>query len=194
MRYLLLLLCLISSHVYASDITSDRPGVGSDPELVPQYSIQPEIGTDTQEIRLGLTSYLEGSYQHSTGDYTLSGKLKILDTPQFKTSFKLSYDDQLKTVMEIPSNFTINKWFNLGTDIQWSKSSKTYVSEFNIQTDNNLTITPIVYYQDKVRLSFTMAYIPPHNRSLQFDIGYDQSKISIGISKNINFSKLFKKR
>lgn len=187
--FLILNIILCNNPTFGQIITADRPGIGADPETVPQYTLQPEMGTDSKEIRLGV---LKG-FELDRDDTSWGAKVSLVDNDTFKSSLKISYDETLKTVVEIPSNYTYNKWFNLGTDISISKTVKIYAGEFNFTPTSTLTISPTVYFDRKPRVAAFVAWIPPKHQNIQFDIGYDKKKFSIGISTALNFKDIFKK-
>jgi hypothetical protein len=174
---------------HAQHISADRPGIGSDPEVVPQYTLQGEVGTDAQDVRLGVLPGFELDHDNTSW----SAKLALLDGARLKASLKLSYDRDLKTVVEVPANYTFTPWFNLGADISWSRNSQTYAAEFNFTPTDRLTITPTVYYDTRIRGAVFAAWIPKGHDNLQFDIGYDQHRYSAGISVAFNLAALIKK-
>jgi len=180
---------LAPASAYAQHITADRPGIGSDPEVVPQYTLQGEVGTDTQAGRIGLLPGLELDRDNTSW----GAKLALIDGARLKASLKLSYDRDLKTVVEVPANYTFNTWFNLGADVSWSHNSQTFAGEFNFTPTSRLTITPTVYYDTRIRGALFAAWIPKGHDNLQFDVGYDQNRYSAGISVAFNLAALIRK-
>jgi hypothetical protein len=180
----------LSPTAHAQQITADRPGIGSDPEVVPQFTLQPELGTDSQEVRLGLLPGFELDRDNSSW----GAKLALADNAKFKLSFKASYDNQLHTVLEIPANYTFNALFNLGTTVIWSRTMQTYAGQFNFTPTTRLTITPTLYYESKPRAAIFVAWVVPHHDNWQLDIGYDQHRVSAGVSTALNLAGLFKQR
>lgn len=178
-------LLLFSIPVSAQQISADRPGVGSDAEVVPVYTLQPEMGTDTKEIRFGVFKDTE----LDKDDTSWGLKHSVIQTDKIKTALKLSYDKDLGVVAELPTQIALNKLFYLGTDVIISKHQKTYVGEFNITLTDRLTITQSFYYDTKPRYGIFVAWIPPKHDNVQFDIGYDQGKLIFGISTAINFHR-----
>jgi hypothetical protein len=178
-----------SGSAQAQQITADRPGIGSDPEVVPPFTLQPELGTDSREIRLGL---LPG-FEVDRDDSSWAGKLALIANPKLKASFKLSYDNDLHLVLEVPANYTFSTWFNLGTTVVWSRSMQTYAGEFNFTPTTRLTITPTLYYEAKARAAIFVAWILPKHDNWQIDVGYDQHRVSAGISTAIDFARLLKR-
>jgi hypothetical protein len=175
---------------HAQQISADRPGVGSSPDVVPQFTLQGEVGTDTREVRLGL---LPG-FEVDRDDSSWAGKLALITNAKFKASFKLSYDDDLHLVLEVPANYTFSSWFNLGTTVIWSHAMQTYAGTFNFTPTSRLTITPSLYYESKVRTAIFVAWILPRHDNWQIDVGYDQHRVSAGISTAIDFAHLLGKR
>ena len=193
MRALLLALALLFPTVASADqITADRPGIGIDPDVVPQWTLQPEMGTDTKEVRIGVLDGLEADWQGGGGSTAEGVKLRLINKPSLKAALRVAYDSQLHAVVEIPANVTVTPWFNLGLDAMFSKSSKVYAGEFNFQPTSRLTITPTYYYDIKSRAAIFAAWVPPGHDNIQFDIGLDQGKVSVGISTALDFSGLFK--
>ncbi|MDP9056472.1 MAG: hypothetical protein M3N34_03965 [Pseudomonadota bacterium] len=176
--------------VHAQQIAADRPGVGSAPTVVPQFTLEPELGTDGKEIRLGV---LPG-FELDRDDTSWGAKLALANSEKFKLAFKASYDNDLHAVLELPANYTFNALFNLGTTVIWSHSSQTYAAEFNVTPTGRLTITPTLYYESKARAAIFVAWIVPHHDNWQLDISYDQHRISAGISTAIDIARLLKKR
>ena len=193
MKRLALCLVFATTAAPAQQITADRPGVGVDPETVPQGTLQPEMGSDGEEVRIGISKGFEVDWQGGGGDHAEGVKLSLVDNAFAKASLRLAYDSQLHTVIEVPTNITITHWFNLGLDAAWSKSTKIYAAEFNFQPTQRLTITPTAYYQDKPRAAIFAAWVPPGHDNAQFDAGYDQHRLSIGISTALDFSHLFRR-
>ncbi len=185
-----LALMLVPATAQAEPITADRPGVGSDPDVVPQFTVQGEVGTDTREVRLGLVTGLEVDRD----DSSWAAKLALANSAKLKLSFKVSYDNQLHTVLEMPANYTFNSLFNLGTTVIWSRSSQTYAGEFNFTPTSRLTITPTLYYESKTRAAIFVAWVVPRHDNVQLDIGYDQHRVSAGISAALDLRRLVGKR
>ena len=193
MRGALLLLALIASPSVAQQITSDRPGIGIDPEVVPQWTLQPEMGTDTKEVRIGILKGLEADWQDGGGDSAEGIKLRLIDKPAVKLALRLAYDQQLHGVVEAPINVTVTPWFNLGLDAMISRTSKVYAGEFNFQPTGRLTITPTLYHDGKARGAMFVAWVPPGHDNVQFDAGWDQGKVSVGISTALDFAGLMRR-
>lgn len=175
---------------HAQLINPDRPGIGSDPETVPPFTIEAELGTDGKEIRLGV---LKG-FELDRDNTSWGAKLGLIDSAKLQMSVRLSYDHDLKTVIEVPANYIFSPWFYLGTDVLWSQSAQTYAGEFNFTPTPRLTITPTLYYDTRARAAIFVAWIPPGHDNIQFDIGYDQRKVNIGISTAFNLAKILKHR
>ena len=192
MRRALFALVLIAAPCHAQQITADRPGIGIDPEVVPQGTLQPELGSDGKEVRLGLLNGLEADWQAAGGDSAEGIKLRLIDRPAFKASLRLAHDQQLHGVIEVPANVTVTPWFNFGADAMLSRTSKVYAAEFNFQPTGRLTITPTLYHDGRPRAALFAAWMPPGHDNVQFDIGWDQGKISVGISTALDFSKLLR--
>ena len=91
---------------HADQISPDRPGIGPASDVVPQFTWQGEVGTDTHEVRFGL---LPG-FELDRDDTSWGAKLALVKNAKFKAALKLSYDNDLKTVVDLPTNTTINKW------------------------------------------------------------------------------------
>ena len=176
-----LALIALASPCAAQQITADRPGIGVDPETVPQWTLQPEVGTDGQEVRLGLAQGFEIEAQRGGGDSAYGAKLAIVDGAIAKASLRLAYDRQLGAVIEVPANITFTPWFNLGLDAMWSRPSQVYAAEFNFQPTKRLTITPTAYDDGRARVAIFAAWVSRDN--LQFDIGFDQNRVSVGVSR-----------
>ena len=187
---LALALLMVAHAAHADQISADRPGIGSSPQVVPQFTLQPELGTDNKEVRLGLVKGFELDRDNSSW----SAKLALVDNAKFKAAFKVSYDSALHTVLEIPANYTLNTLFSLGTTVIWSRSMQTYAAGFNFTPTTRLTITPTLYYETKPRAAIFAAWVLPRHDNWQLDIGYDQHRFSAGISTAVNFAGLFKKR
>lgn len=175
---------------HAQLINPDRPGIGSDPETVAQFTLEGEVGTDSREVRLGV---LKG-FELDRDDTSWGAKLALVDHAKLQMSLKLSYDNDLKTVIEVPASYIFSSWFYLGTDVIWSHSSQTYAGEFNFTPTPRVTITPTFYYDTKARGAIFIAWIPPKWDNVQFDVGYDKDKFSVGISTAFNLAKLLKNR
>jgi len=175
--------------VIVQQIDADRPGFGSDPQIVPQFTLQAEMGTDGREIRLGLLPGLEADRDET--DWGV--KLRLTDTERLKASVKVTYGNAVG--VEIPANIGVSKWFNLGLDVQWKQSTPlAYAAEFNITPTSRLTITPTLYRDDKARAAIFAAWVPPAHDNIQLDVGYAQGKVTIGIATAINFSDAFKRK
>jgi hypothetical protein len=182
--------CLASSTAHAQLISPDRPGIGSDPGTVPQFTIEGELGSDNKEVRLGV---LKG-FELDRDDTSWAAKLALVDGKKLQMAVKLSYDNDLKTVIEVPASYVLASWFTLGADVQWSHSSQTYAGEFNFTPTKRLRITPTLYYESRTRAAVFAAWIPPSYDNVQFDVGYDQHRISVGISTAFNLKRVFSKR
>lgn len=186
----MLALAFLASPAAAQQITADRPGIGIDPDVVPQWTLQPEMGTDAKEVRIGVLSGLEADFQDGGGDWAAGGKLRLIDKPAVKLALRLAYDRQLRAVVEVPANVTVTPWFSLGLDAMMSRTSRVYAAEFNFQPTGRLTITPTVYHDGKARGAVFVAWVPPGHDNVQFDAGWDQGKVSIGISTALDFRAL----
>ena len=185
-----LALMLVSATAHADQITADRPGIGSDPEVVPQFTVQGEVGTDSKEIRLGIFN----GFEIDRDDSSWAGKLALADSKTFKLSFKVSYDHDLHTVLEAPANYIFNSWFNLGTTVIWSRLMQTYAGEFNFTPTKRLTITPTLYYESRTRAAIFAAWVLPRHDNIQLDIGYDQHQVNVGISAALDLKRLVGRR
>lgn len=174
----------------ADQISADRPGIGSDPEVIPQFTLQGELGTDSKEVRLGVLPGFELDRDQSSW----GAKIALADTAKLKVSFRASYDNELHTVLEIPANYTVNALFNLGTTVVWSRTMQTYAGEFNFTPTKRLTITPTLYYESKLRTAIFAAWVLPGHDNWQLDIGYDQHRVSAGISTALDLARLFRKQ
>ncbi len=183
-------LILIGAAAHAQQINADRPGVGSSPQVVPQFTLEPELGTDNQAVRLGV---LPG-FELDRDDSSWGAKLALHDGKKLKLAFKLSYDSDLHTVLELPANYVFSDKFSLGTTAIWSRSMQTYATGFNFTPTTRLTITPTLYYESKARAAIFVAWLLPGHDNWQIDIGYDQQRVSAGISTAVDFARLLKKR
>jgi hypothetical protein len=172
----------------AQQISADRPGIGSDPEVVPVFTLQPEVGSDSREIRLGV---LPG-FELDRDDDSWGAKLALSNRAKFKLSVKGTYDDNHRAGVEIPASFVFNRLFYVTTDVIWSRAAQTYAAEFNFTPTQRLTITPTVYYDTRTRAALFAAWIPRGHDNVQFDIGYDRHKISAGISTAFDLKRLIR--
>jgi len=182
---LVLLLLTIVRPADGQIISADRPGVGSDADVVPLYTLQPEIGTDTKEIRFGIADNTEVDRD----DTSWGIKYSLISNNHYKLSAKAIYDKDLKAGVELPAQFIPSKYFYFGTDVILFKHSKTYVGEFNITPNERLTITNSLYYDTKMKDGIFLTWVPPKHDNVQFDIGYDKKRFIIGISTAIDFRK-----
>ena len=185
----ILAIAMVPVCAHADQITADRPGIGIDPETVPQWTLQPEMGTDSQEVRLGLLKGLEADWQGDQGDTAEGIKLAVMDSAKVKSSIRLAYDQQLHGVVEVPVDVQGPSWFSLGIDAMISRTSQVYSAAFNFAPTGRLTISPTIYHDDKPRAAIFIAWVPPGHDNVQFDAGYDQGKISVGISTAISFAR-----
>lgn len=178
-RYLIgaLLLALFPLTALAEPIQADRPGLGSDPELVSPGQFQLELGTDSMEARLGLLRGLE----LDRDDTHWSLKAAVLDHDPIKASVKLSYDGEVPS-LEIPASYRVTPWLTLGLDALWDRSGDSYAAEFALSPTQHLTLTPTLYHDGKLRGAVFAAWIPPGHENLQFDVGLDKGKVSAGVS------------
>jgi len=164
-------------------IDADRPGIGSDPQVIPQFTLQPEMGTDGREIRLGVIDNAE--FDRDEKDWAVK---YAITTDKLISSLRLSYGHDL--AVEVPANIHFGRYFNLGLDVQWQRNTPmTYAAEFNITPTNRLTVTPTLYRDNKTRAAIFFAWIPPGHNNIQLDAGYDNPKITVGISTAISFAK-----
>lgn len=170
----------------ADQIAADRPGVGSDVDVVPQFTIQAEVGTDSREVRLGVLKGLE----LERDDHTWGAKLALVNRGSFQLSVRGTRDDSGTVGFELPASLVVNHLFYVTTDVIWTREAQTYAAEFNFTPTTRLTITPVVYYDTKARVAINAAWVPKGHDSLQFDVGYDQNKVSVGISKAFDLRKL----
>jgi hypothetical protein len=184
--YGLVLLALTGTAAQAQMITADRPGVGSDPDVVPQFTLQPEIGTDTREVRLGV---LPG-FEVDRDDDSWGAKLALVNHPALKLSLKGTIDDGGKAGFEVPASVVLNSLFYVTTDVIWTRAAQTYAAEFNFTPTPRLTISPVAYYDTKARGALFAAWIPKGHDNVQFDIGYDQHRLVVGISAALDLKKL----
>jgi hypothetical protein len=182
----LVALMLTGSEAQAQQITADRPGVGSDPDVVPQFTLQGEIGTDSREARFGV---LPG-FELDRDDADWAGKLALVDHPDVKLSVRGIIGDDGKAGFEVPFNVVVSKLFNITTDVIWTRAAQTYAAEFNLTPTTRLTISPIAYYDTKARAALYAAWVPPGHDNMQFDIGYDQHRLVVGISAALDLKKL----
>ena len=186
MRWHWCLVVLIGTSAQAQMITADRPGVGSDPDVVPQFTLQAEVGTDTHEARLGLLPGFEiDRDQDSTG-----AKLALVAHPAFKLSVKAAIDDHGKAGFEAPVSVVLNSLFYVTTDVIWTRAAQTYAAEFNLTPTRRLTISPVFYVDTKPRGALFAAWIPRGHDTVQFDIGYDRRRLIVGISTAFDLAKL----
>ena len=148
------------------------------------------MGTDTHEVRFGLLPVFE----LDRDDTSWGAKLALVKNAKFKAALKLSYDNDLKTVVDLPTNTTINKWLSVGTDISWSHSSQTYAGGLNFGPTDQLTISPMLYYDTRARAAIFAAWVPKGHENWQLDIGFDQHRVNVGISTGFNLAALLKKR
>jgi len=186
MRWHWCLVVLIGTSAQAQMITADRPGVGSDPDVVPQFTLQAEVGTDTHEARLGLLPGFEiDRDQDSTG-----AKLALVAHPAFKLSVKAAIDDHGKAGFEAPVSVVLNSLFYVTTDVIWTRAAQTYAAEFNLTPTPRLTLSPTVYYDTTAHGAFYVAWVPPGHDTVQLDIGYDRRRVVAGISAAFDLHKL----
>jgi len=181
-----LVVILTGAAAHAQQITADRPGVGSDPDVVPPFTIQPEIGSDTREVRLGL---LPG-FEVDRDDDSWGAKLALVEHHGFKLSVKGTIDDSGQAGFEVPASVAINSLFYLTTDVIWTRAAQTYAAEFNLTPTARLTISPTFYVDTKPRGALFAAWIPRGHDNVQFDIGYDRRRLIVGISTAFDLAKL----
>jgi len=160
-------------------ISADRPGIGSDADTLPQFTLQPEMGTDGREIRAGITDRLE--VNRDENDWAV--KYRLIGTEKAKASVKLTYHS-----VELPMNFILSDHVNIGIDTLLSRDGNVYVGELNLTPNPRLTIMPTFYYDTKPRMSIFASYIPKGHNNIQLDIGFDRGKAIIGIATAIDFS------
>gem|GEM_PF-2434520 len=171
---------------HGQQITADRPGVGSDPDVVPPFTLQPEIGSDTREVRLGL---LPG-FEVDRDDDSWGAKLALFDHAKFKLSVKGTVDDSGQASFEVPVSVVFNSLFYLTTDVVWTRAAQTYAAEFNLTPTPRLTISPTFYVDTKPRGALFAAWTPRGHDNVQFDIGYDRRRLIVGISTAFDLTKL----
>ena len=179
-------LLLTGAATQAQQIAADRPGVGSDPDVVPPFTLQPEIGTDTREVRLGL---LPG-FEVDRDDDSWGAKLALVNHGAFKLSVKGTIDDSGQAGFEVPASVVLNSLFYLTTDVIWTRAAQTYAAEFNLTPTRRLTISPVFYVDTKPRGALFAAWIPRGHDTVQFDIGYDRRRLIVGISTAFDLAKL----
>jgi hypothetical protein len=182
-------LALAGAGAQAQMIAADRPGVGSDPETVPQFTLQGEWGTDTREVRLGL---LKG-FELDRDDTSWGAKLALVDRDRFKLSVRGARADDGTIALEAPANLAFKDWLSVTTDVIWTRAAQTYSLEVNVNPTRRLTLSPSVYYDDKPRAALFVAWVVPRADNLQLDIGYDQHRVIVGISTAINLRKLLRR-
>lgn len=187
--WLCLPLALAGAPAQAQMIAADRPGVGSDPETVPQFTLQGELGTDTREVRLGV---LKG-FELDRDDTSWGAKLALVDHGGFKLSVRGARGDDGTIALEAPASLAFTNWLSVTTDVIWTRAAQTYAAEVNLNPTPRLTVTPSVYYDDKPRLALFAAWVLPHADNLQLDIGYDRQRLIVGISTAINLRKLLRR-
>ena len=166
-------------------IDADRPGTGSDAEVVPLYTLNVEMGTDGREIRLGVLPHLEVDRDETNWGL----KYGYIDNDHFKGSVKVTLDSHQQWSLELPMQKSVNKWFYLGTDVIITKDSRTYVGEFNFTPTSRLTISHDIYYDNKLHYGIYAAWIPPRHNNVQFDVGYADHKVTVGIAVAVAFRK-----
>jgi hypothetical protein len=181
-----LALILTGATAQAQPITADRPGVGSDPDVVPPFTLQPEIGTDTREVRLGLLPGVEVDRD----DDSWGAKLALVDHTSFKLSVKGTIDDSGQGGFELPASLVVNSLFYVTTDVIWTRAAQTYAAEFNLTPTPRLTISPTFYVDTRPRGAVFAAWVPRGHDNLQFDIGYDRRRLSVGISTAFDLTRL----
>jgi hypothetical protein len=179
-------LALAGTAAQAQQITADRPGVGSDPDVVPQFTLQAEIGTDSREGRFGVLPGLE----LDRDDADWAAKVALIDHPGLKLSVRGVIGDDGKAGFEVPASLVLDKLFFVTTDIIWTRAAQTYVAEFNLTPTSRLTISPTAYYDTKARAALYAAWVPPGHDNLQLDIGYDQHRLIVGISAAFDLARL----
>ena len=192
-RLSLTLLLLAAPAAHAQQISADRPGVGSDPEVAPQFVLQPEMGTDGREIRIGVA----GGVEIDRDEDNWAAKFRLADNDTIKTSVKLSRkDDTGRIGIEVPLNVAAAHWLNVTLDAQMyaQRSSNVYAAEFNFAPTGRLTITPTLYRDTKTRAALFGAWVPFAHDNIQLDIGYYQHRAVVGISAAIDFSDILKQK
>lgn len=182
---LLLALAPLSAHAQA--IQPDRPGIGTDPDVVVPWTLEPEAGTDGFEIRLGIAKGIELDH-----DRTSWGAKIALPGRAVKTAIKISYDNALGAVVEVPAAIGVSKWFNLGLDAALSRSQQVYAAEFNVTPTGRLTISPAIYHDGKLRAAVFAAWVVRDN--LQLDLGYDKRRVAVGMSTSVGIKQLLQHR
>jgi hypothetical protein len=179
-------LALTAAPAQAQQIAADRPGVGSDPDVVPPFTLQGELGTDAREARLGV---LRG-FELDRDDADWAAKLALVSHPDVKLSVRGVIGDDGKAGFELPFNVVVNTLFNITTDVIWTRAAQTYAAEFNLTPTTRLTISPVAYYDTKARGALYAAWIPRGHDNVQFDIGYDRHRLVVGISAALDLKKL----
>lgn len=187
---LALALVLSAAPVLAQPVSADRPGIGSDLEAMPQFTLQAKLASDNRDVRPGA---LRG-FEVGGGNYSWGAKLSLADNGNLKISYTASYDSQLLTALTIPAKDNFNTLFNPGTTASWSHAMQTHAGEFNFTPTTRLTITPALYYERKPRAAIFAAWVLPKHDNWQLDLGYDQHKFSAGVSTALDFAAIFKKR
>ena len=187
--WLVVPLALAGAPAQAQMIAADRPGVGSEPETVPQFTLQGEWGTDAREVRLGV---LKG-FELDRDDTSWGAKLALVDKDRFKLSVRGARGDDGTIALEAPANVAFKDWLSVTTDVIWTRAAQTYAAEVNVNPTPRLTLSPSVYYDDKPRVALFAAWVLPHADNLQIDIGYDRQRVIVGISTAINLRKLLRR-
>ena len=173
---------MLSTVIAESPISADRPGIGSDPEVAEKGSIQVEMGSDSKEVRIGLTKSTELDWQ--------DGALAVKRALNENVSVRVSYSGAGGASFEIPASLKVSEKLTVGFDALWSKSDKLAAAEFNYTVFDGLSATPTIYYDQKCRFAFFLAYIPKNRQDTQLDIGVDKNKVYFGISTRIDFAGL----
>ena len=156
---------------------------------MPQFTLQGEIGSDSREVRFGLAKGFEVDRE----DAGWSAKLALVDHARFKLSLRGSIGDDGKAGFEVPASVAINSLLTVSTELIWTRESQTYSAGLNVSATKRLTISPIFYHDGKARAALFATWVPPGADNLQFDIGYDQQRVIVGISTAINLRKLLRR-
>ena len=122
-----------------------------------------------------------------------SAKLALVDHARFKLSLRGSIGDDGKAGFEVPASVAINSLLTVSTELIWTRESQTYSAGLNVSATKRLTISPIFYHDGKARAALFATSVPPGADNLQFDIGYDQQRVIVGISTAINLRKLLRR-
>lgn len=171
------LLPCLAAPCRADPLVTDRPGIGSSPETVPQGTLQGEIGTDGTEIRFGLLPGAE--VDHDDSGWAV--KAQLFRDGKFSASGRLNYDGHVVGI-EVPASVSITPWASLALDASWSRDGDVYAAGLGISPAQRLTLTPMIYHDGRFHAAIFTAWVVPGRDNMQVDIGFDQDRINAGLS------------